>query len=180
MTNVTILAALFLLFSGTAAAAASDEHGHGDNGMGDDMHMEVDSGMIDPGEVFSHTFEMAGEFEYHCHPHMWMTASITILPADEDHEPQEHDVAIVEADDQDDWGYNPAHLEIHAGDTVTWTNQGTEAHTVTEDHQENGHNGMGDDHAMGDHDGDPYIPGPGLLFPVLLFGLLLLIHRRQR
>ena len=37
-----------------------------------------DSGPISPGNTFDNTFDMPGEFGYHCAIHPWMTGMITI------------------------------------------------------------------------------------------------------
>lgn len=41
-----------------------------------------DSGIIPPGESFSHTFTAAGTYPYHCTIHLSMTGTITVNPAD--------------------------------------------------------------------------------------------------
>lgn len=40
-------------------------------------------------------------------------------------------VAIVDAGATASWGYDPKSLQVTVGDTVTWTNTGTQPHTVT-------------------------------------------------
>ena len=37
-----------------------------------------DSGFIDPGATWSHTFTEPGDFEYFCTPHPWMRARVTV------------------------------------------------------------------------------------------------------
>ena len=37
-----------------------------------------DSGSIDPGATFSRSFTDAGTYTYHCAPHPWMKATITV------------------------------------------------------------------------------------------------------
>ncbi len=39
----------------------------------------VDSGSIAAGETFSLTFDTPGTFTYHCTPHPWMKATVTIM-----------------------------------------------------------------------------------------------------
>jgi plastocyanin len=41
----------------------------------------VDSGSLDPGATFSLTFDTPGTFAYHCTPHPWMKATITVTGA---------------------------------------------------------------------------------------------------
>jgi plastocyanin len=38
----------------------------------------LDSGLIDPGNTFSFEFDNPGIFTYHCTPHPWMKATITV------------------------------------------------------------------------------------------------------
>ena len=42
---------------------------------------EFDSGMIQPGGSYTHTFLRAGTFPYHCDPHPWMTGVVTVKAA---------------------------------------------------------------------------------------------------
>jgi plastocyanin len=39
---------------------------------------EFDSKMIPPGASFTHTFQRAGSYPYHCDPHPWMTGLIIV------------------------------------------------------------------------------------------------------
>lgn len=39
-----------------------------------------DSGFLTQGEVFSHTFDTPGEYEYFCMPHLWMRAKVIVEP----------------------------------------------------------------------------------------------------
>jgi nitrite reductase (NO-forming) len=39
-----------------------------------------DSGFLDPGASWSHTFEEPGEWEYYCLPHPWMRAKVIVEP----------------------------------------------------------------------------------------------------
>lgn len=39
-----------------------------------------DSGTLDPGETFAHTFDTAGSFRYFCEPHPFMTGRVIINP----------------------------------------------------------------------------------------------------
>jgi plastocyanin len=38
----------------------------------------LDSGLIDPGNTFSFEFDTPGVYTYHCTPHPWMKASVTV------------------------------------------------------------------------------------------------------
>jgi len=39
---------------------------------------EFNSGMIAPGASFTHVFERAGTYPYHCDPHPWMTGLVVV------------------------------------------------------------------------------------------------------
>lgn len=41
---------------------------------------EFNSGLIQPGDSFTHTFLRAGVYPYHCDPHPWMTGVVTVKP----------------------------------------------------------------------------------------------------
>jgi amicyanin len=38
----------------------------------------VDSGLIDPDNTFSYEFDVPGTYTYHCTPHPWMKATVTV------------------------------------------------------------------------------------------------------
>ncbi len=122
-----------------------------------------DSGDIRPGETFVHTFteEHQSGHHYHCHPHKWMAGMVHVMP-DTDGAVATHNVDIIEPADADAWGYSIEHLEIEVGDTVVWTNQGTQIHTVT---MSEGHD---HDHDHGDAGEDAPLPSLGLLLVALL------------
>ena len=40
---------------------------------------EFNSGLIQAGDSFSHTFLRAGVYPYHCDPHPWMTGVVTVV-----------------------------------------------------------------------------------------------------
>jgi plastocyanin len=37
-----------------------------------------DSGLIPPGEKWTHTFDKPGEYRYHCEPHPWKKGVIRV------------------------------------------------------------------------------------------------------
>ncbi|HSJ36361.1 MAG TPA: cupredoxin family copper-binding protein, partial [Acidimicrobiia bacterium] len=39
-----------------------------------------DSGFMDAGQTWSHTFDEPGEYEYFCSPHPWMRAKVIVEP----------------------------------------------------------------------------------------------------
>jgi plastocyanin len=110
-----------------------------------------DSGIFDPGANFTWTFDQPGSFPYACqlHPQMQGTvvaegeavASASPAPANQSEpEPQaaqaaapaEAAVSIV------DFAFEPATLDVAAGATVVWTNDGQAPHTVTGDFADSG------------------------------------------
>lgn len=137
--------------------------------------------LLRTGETFEHTFTTIGTFDYHCHPHPWMQGAITIEPAANGSQPQTHQVTIAEPDPDDSqaWGFKPAELTIHAGDTVVWTNEGAMQHNIhgavgggDPDHEH------GEEHDHADHDhGDNDTPAVPLLL-VLAVLLAALLRRR--
>jgi plastocyanin len=44
---------------------------------GDDLSFD-DSGVIEPGELFRHTFDQPGTYRYHCSPHPGMSGVIVV------------------------------------------------------------------------------------------------------
>jgi len=42
---------------------------------------EFNSGLIQPGDSFTHTFQRTGIYPYHCDPHPWMTGIVTVKSA---------------------------------------------------------------------------------------------------
>ena len=43
---------------------------------------EFNSGLIQPGDSFTHTFQRAGTYPYHCDPHPWMTGVVIVKAAE--------------------------------------------------------------------------------------------------
>src|SRR5581483_3826315 len=82
--------------------------------------------MIDPGSNASITFDQAGVFLEHCHPHPWMRQNVTIL--DNGQPPVTvvthfHDGASV-----GDFRFVPDTLVLPKGSTVIYQNDGSQAH----------------------------------------------------
>jgi nitrite reductase (NO-forming) len=48
------------------------------SGTPEDPTKEFDSGFINMGDSFTHTFDKKGLFEYFCMPHPWMTGKVTV------------------------------------------------------------------------------------------------------
>ncbi len=98
-----------------------------------------DSGTVAPGATFSHTFDTAGTFSYHCNIHPTMTATITVVPAPAASAPAPSTGPAASAAAAGspvaikDFSFQPGSISVAVGSTVTWTNQDTTGHTVTAD-----------------------------------------------
>jgi plastocyanin len=121
-----------------------------------------DSGLINPGAVWSRTFGASLAVGYHCTPHPWMKggarvaepgksapalrisaatspgAATAAAPASVQRSgpgPVTVPVNIVEPSLSEamSWGFAPKVVDVKAGDTVVWKNTGTMEHTVTAD-----------------------------------------------
>ena len=119
-----------------------------------------DSGLIPPGGTWTRTFPAAAFVDYHCTPHPWMHAVVRVAgltggpppaapagsrtaaakaaapppePVRQGSGPAVHTVNIVEPSlaDAMGWGFNPAVVDVRAGDVVVWRNTGTMQHSVT-------------------------------------------------
>jgi len=110
-----------------------------------------DSGIFDPGANFTWTFDQPGSFPYACQIHPQMqgmviaegeaVASAAPAPANQAQTeptaaqaaaPAEATVSII------DFSFEPATLDVPAGATVVWTNEGQAPHTVTGDFADSG------------------------------------------
>src|SRR5215212_4894621 len=110
-----------------------------------------DSGIFDPGANFTWTFDQPGSFPYACQIHPQMqgmviaegeaVASAAPAPANQSQTeptaaqaaaPAEAAVSII------DFSFEPATLDVPAGATVVWTNEGQAPHTVTGDFADSG------------------------------------------
>ena len=80
-----------------------------------------DSGVLNPGGVFSITFTTVGTYSYHCNIHPFMHGNITVTssgPA----------TVFVEIKN---FAFTPQNVAVSAGTVVVWTNNDSVAHTVT-------------------------------------------------
>jgi plastocyanin len=86
-----------------------------------------DTGLVAPGASGTVEFDTPGVFVYHCTPHPWMTGFVIVSPDNTSGGP---DLAMVEGSSSDinSWGYA---YSVAAGNSVTWTNAGSQAHSVT-------------------------------------------------
>ena len=100
-------------------ASCSDK---GTNPTGGGATKELNSGSIQGGGVFTHTFANVGTFNYHCTIHDGMTGQVVVGAGS----PASTAVAISNNT------FTPSPAAVAPGGTVTWTNNGT-THTVTSD-----------------------------------------------
>jgi plastocyanin len=86
-----------------------------------------DSGLVAPGGAASIEFDVPGVYIYHCTPHPWMTGFVTVSPDNTTGGPT---LAMVEGSPTDinSWGFA---YSVSAGDSISWTNTGSQAHSVT-------------------------------------------------
>ena len=110
-----------------------------------------DSGILDPGGSFSFTFNEPGTFDYICQLHPQMQGTVTAegdavanasqgsavggqteTSTPQETTPTESAVSII------DFSFEPATLDVAAGATVVWTNDGQAPHTVTGDFADSG------------------------------------------
>jgi plastocyanin len=90
-------------------------------------HTKFDSGssMLMQNQSFSHTFDAAGTYKYHCKPHPFMQGTVTVSAS----ATLSGDVAV----EIKGFEYAPKAITVKPGTKVTWTNKDSEGHTVTED-----------------------------------------------
>jgi plastocyanin len=86
-----------------------------------------DSGLVAPGASATIDFPAPGVFPYICTPHPWMKGFVIVSENASNESPA---MAMVEGNvsDINSWGFA---VSVQAGQSVAWTNQGTQAHTAT-------------------------------------------------
>lgn len=83
---------------------------------------ELSSSVLSTSQTYSHTFNTAGSFHYHCGVHPTMKATITVIAGGS--ATQEH-VTIQ--------NFTLPNLTVNVGSTVTWTNNDSAPHSVISD-----------------------------------------------
>jgi zinc transport system substrate-binding protein len=132
-------------------------HGHGhDHGSSDHDHDDIHGihALLSSGDHNQVTFSHQGKdpgpetINYHCHLHSWKEAQILLHSEPHPDGPQTHHIQIIDdgTADPDTMRYDPPSVEIHNGDTVIWTNNGSLPHTV-----DAGHHSEDTEHSEGGH-----------------------------
>ena len=86
--------------------------------------LELNSGTINGGGTYPHTFANAGTYNYHCNFHGGMTGSVVV--GGPGSPPMTAGVTMAGS------AFNPTPVAVAVGGTVTWTNNdGSTQHTVT-------------------------------------------------
>lgn len=89
----------------------------------------LDTKVIGPGESKSLTYELAGSYLMHCHPHPYMKHNVTVVEGFEG--PSAVTVSIVDGDSPETYRFVPENILIAPGTKVTYTNKGSQPHTST-------------------------------------------------
>jgi plastocyanin len=85
--------------------------------------LELNSGTLTSGQQYVHKFNTAGAYNYFCQVHgNSMSGSVTVDPASA--------VATLSISIVDN-AFSPSTTTVDTGATVTWTNNGSNNHTVT-------------------------------------------------
>ena len=139
------------------------------------------------GGSWSHTFETEGTFEYHNHHDPLAMGTVTVHAAEG--EAETHTVHYTRAAGADSGAFDPADLDVHVGDTVTWINDFEDAVMIMG--SIGGHmDGAMDGHDHSEHDHtDPHdetsqqesqdAPGPATALVLLgILGTLRVLRRK--
>jgi plastocyanin len=115
-----------------------------------------DSGIFDPGGSFAFTYNEPGAFPYVCQLHPQMQGAVTVegdpvAAADPSAAPPPAEVDATASSDAPapqarsdatisivDFAFEPSALQVAAGDSVVWSNDGVAPHTVTGDFADSG------------------------------------------
>ena len=124
MKKFTLVVTTFLLALAMLACSSSTGGGGGGGTR------EFDSGNLNNGDSFTHTFTTTGSFPYYCQYHggpggSGMSGTVTVSAAGTGYVPKTVAVSITSSSLPD--------LAITAGDSVEWTNNSGIAHTVESD-----------------------------------------------
>jgi plastocyanin len=122
MKRLTVRWTLLLALLTTAVLVGCSDKGTDSTGNPSPTGKELSSSALSSGQTYSHTFNAAGVFHYHCGVHPSMKATITVNAGGS--ATQEH-VTIS--------NFTLPTLTINVGSTVTWTNNDSAPHSVISD-----------------------------------------------
>lgn len=91
---------------------------------------------IGPGASYTVTFNKPGTIAYRCKIHpTTMTGQLVVTGPEIKPPATERDVKIVEPNPNNpqSWKFDPVDITVDTGTTITWRNNGSQAHTVTSD-----------------------------------------------
>lgn len=94
----------------------------------------LDTKTIEPGASAKLTFEKAGVYGIHCHPHPFMLSNVTVVEGYAG--PTETTVYITDGAALGEYVFTPERVVIPAGGSVVYKNVGSQAHTATQAGQE--------------------------------------------
>ncbi|MEA3198665.1 MAG: hypothetical protein QOE90_93 [Thermoplasmata archaeon] len=87
---------------------------------------QTQTDLIAPGASARITFDQAGIFTEHCHPHPWMLSTVVVL--DNGQAPQTVTVHFVDGETKENFKFVPDIVVISKGSTVVYENDGKQAH----------------------------------------------------
>ncbi|MFA5861241.1 MAG: hypothetical protein WDA16_06050 [Candidatus Thermoplasmatota archaeon] len=96
--------------------------------------MPTKTPMIGNGGSTPLTFDTAGIWYLHCHPHPWMLNNVTVV--DDGKAPQRVIVHFVDGPTQADYRYVPSDVTISKGSTIVYQNDGAQPHQTMLSHQD--------------------------------------------
>lgn len=117
--RIALLAAMLLTLVAASVPGCGGDKGTNPGGGGGTK--ELDSGVLSNGGQYMHTFANAGTYNYQCNIHgVAMSGTVNVTGGG-----ASTAVSIV------DNAFNPPTVSIAPGNSVTWTNNGNNQHTVT-------------------------------------------------
>ncbi len=117
-----LVAVLFALAAVTSCGGGSNGYGTGPGNGGGGGAKELNSGDFGPGGTYSHTFNTAGTYHYHCIHHSPMTGTVVVSDATV--------ATLVNVSIVSITSPFPG-AAVKTGGKVVWTNNTGMVHTVT-------------------------------------------------
>ncbi len=134
MRTAALPMALLLMIVASPLVNAGGGHDEGTPEPVEAAHEEAGASSPEllPGTSWSYNLTTEGTFDYHCHPHPWMLAQLRVLPSNGS--VATHIISITEPPGEpfENWTFSPKIYDVRVGDTVTWVNEGSVMHRVTQ------------------------------------------------